>query len=431
MPMDKAAWTTMLAKWAESLVITMLFIVLGMILHDPLSLNSPFPWIWFAPVMIGVQYGLWPSQASILLLLGVYLYPDPSPLLATQFQLFLLGGFTLTIICAIFQSRWAKKIDETQGLAQYLQKRIQSTADAYRVVCLAYQRIEQQYIIKPVSLRSSLGELREMIARRTEDADQDIFGRFLNILALQCSFEIAAIFPVKNGKIKPTSIASIGVTKPPKDDNYLIEECIETSAISYIKTDDVLQDNFGQYLLAAPFLNQDNQIESILLIESMPFLSLNDENIGIIDVLIRYFTAGTATKNSALILNAYPECSVNFANELDRLSQLQKKTCQDSAVIALHLLPHPHQDDYLFALLKEKRGLDTSWEITKNDRKIFMLIMPMTSRAGVESYKIRINQMLTKEFETVLNQGLIKFKTYQISAFADPTHLIRDLINIT
>ena len=376
----KKMWVPIFAPWAESLAVVILFMIASALLHDPLSLQSPFPWIWFAPILIALRYGLWPSQASIVLLVGTYLYYDPNAILSTGFQLFVLGGFLLTVICVMFQNRWGKKIEDMQEIAQYLEKRTQSTADAYHVVSLAYQRLEQQYVVQPVTLRSSLLELREMLARQNIDAQKSgplakfatsskvqedeersiIFNRFLNILALHCSLETAAIFPVHNEKIILDPITSIGKNTPPTQEDFLIQSCIETKTVAYVKAKTILQGHYSNYLLAAPFLNQANDIEAILLIESMPFLSLNDENIGIIDVLIQYFTAGHTIKNAALILDNYPECPVDFANELQRLMQLQKKTLQDSAVVAFILAPHPHQDDYLFKLQLEKRGLDTA-----------------------------------------------------------------------
>ena len=138
----------MFSRWIESLVISLLFIVISEMLHDPLSLKSPFPWIWFAPVLIALRYGLWPSQFSLLLLLFSYLNKDPTPLTTIPFQLFILGGFVLTMVCIMFQIGWSKRVNDSNKVSKYLQKRIQTIAYSYKIVSLAYHRIEQNYIIK-------------------------------------------------------------------------------------------------------------------------------------------------------------------------------------------------------------------------------------------------------------------------------------------
>ena len=420
-----------LTRWIETVVISLLFIIASNIVHDPLSLKSPFPWIWFAPVLIALRYGLWPSQCSFLLLILSYLHKNPTAITTIHFQLFILGGFLLTLVCVMFQSSWSKRVNHSHKVSTYLQKRIQSIAYSYKIVSLAYQRIEQNYVIKPVSIRSSLAELRELLARSDNDQKNNILNRFLNVAALQCSLEVAAIFPVKNNRLIPKSIASIGKITLPKARDFLIEKCLETKAITYIKAKEMLNKKASNHLIIAPFINQRNQIYALLIVEEMPFLSLTNDNIETLGLLIQYFIEGNTVKNADLILKQYPDCPVMFANELQRLTNLQIQTQQDSAVVAFILLEHPHQKDYLFRLQQERRGIDSSWEITQETRKILILLMPLTYRAGIEGYRIRINNTLENEFGTTLNKDTIKFKSCQISSINNPVHLLQDLLNIT
>ena len=411
-------------------MISSLFITVSLILQDPLSLKSPFPWIWFSPVLIALRYGLYTSQLSILLLLSSYLYSDQTPLFNIHFQLFILGGFLLTIVCVMFQNNWLRRIKDSNGISSYLQKRIQTIAYAYKVTLLAYQRLEQSYIVKPVTIRSSLGELREMQANNNNYLQKEIVERFLNIVALHCSLEIAGIFSVKYNQINSKPIVAIGKMKSPKKNDFLIQECIKISSITYVKANNMAKGRVSDFLIVAPFINQEDEIYALLIVEAMPFLSLNDENIETINLLLQYFLEGNTVKNAELMLKQYPDSSVLFANELQRLMNLQKNTKQDSAMVAFFFLPHPHQDDYLFRLKQEKRGLDSFWETTQGNNKILLLLMPITPRAGIESYRIRINNLLEREFQIVLNQNEIKFKTSQLSSFNNPIHLIQDLLTI-
>ena len=399
-------------------------------MQDPLSLKSPFPWIWFAPVLIALRYGLWPSQLSILLILFSYLYQDQTPLFTIPLQLFTLGGFLLTIICALFQNSWSRKVKDSDEISNYLQQRIQTIAYAYKVTVLAYKRLEQSYIVKPVTIRSSLGELREMLASNNNSLLNNVAHRFLNLLAVQCSLEIAAIFPVKNNQIIPRAITAIGKIKSPNKNDFLIKECIGNATITYVKAKEMAKGNVSDFLIVAPFVNQENEIYALLIIEEMPFLSLNDENIETINLLLQYFLEGNTVKNAELILKQYPDCPVLFVNELQRLMNLQKNTKQDSVIVAFLFLPHLHQDDYLFRLKQEKRGLDTFWETSLDNKKILCLLMPLTKHAGIESYKIRVNNLLEKEFQITLNNDEIKFKTCLLSSFNNPIDLIQDLLNI-
>ena len=55
--------------------------------------------------------------------------------------------------------------------------------------------------------------------------------------------------------------------------------------------------------------------------------------------------------------------------------------------------------------------------------------MPLSSHAGIESYRIRMNTVLESEFKATLNESEIKFKVCQISSINNPIHLIEDLMN--
>jgi hypothetical protein len=392
-----------------------------------LSLKSPFPWIWIAPVLIALRYGPWLSQASVGLLLAVYLFKGLAPIYTIDFQLFLLGGFLLTVLCAGFHSAWSKKIIDSNELSLYLQRRIQTISDAYKLTSLAYRGLEQHYIVKPITIRSSLQELRDMFAKSHQQ--KEVLNRFLNMLALHCSLEIAAIFPVKNKRLGSKPIVSIGKLKPVDQLDFLVKECMETSAITYIKASEMLKGHVSNILIVAPFINQEGNLYALLVVEAMPFLSLNDENIEIIRLLVQYFLEGNVVKNAELILKNYPDCPVTFANELQRLTHLQQRTRKDSAVVAFVLLPHPHQEEYLLRLKQEKRGIDTVWEMTDGNKKILIVAMPITYRIGVESFRMRVDDILGREFQTLLNEHKIKFKACQVSAFSNPSDLIKDLLH--
>lgn len=418
-----------LTGWIESFVITILFLIIGQAFNDPLSLKSYFHWIWFAPVVIALRYGLWPSQFSIILLLTYYLYRYPTDFNSIPLQLFTLGGFLLTLLCVIFQKDWSNKISSSEKISDYLQKRIQSTAYAYKIMLLTYRKLEHEYIGKPVTIRSSLIELHELMFRNEEASHKTVLTRFLNIASLLCSIDVGGIFPVKNNEIIPTPISALGTLVQPQQNDFLIQESIEKSKLTYVTVKEILKGHSSQYLIVAPFLDQENNIYALLIIQEMPFLRLNEDNIETLNLLIQYFAEGTSVKNATLILTRFPDCTVEFANELQRLTNLQKATKRDSALVAFQFSDTPHKDNYLFTIKNEKRGIDTTWE-TKIGKNIFLLVlMPFTNIYGVDSYKIRINKILSNDFNITLGSKEIKFKHCQISSFQDPIHILQDLLS--
>lgn len=427
---DNKRYANKVSIWIESLIITLIFIVISELLNDPLSLNSPFPWIWLAPVIIALHYGLLPSQLSIIVLLGEYFYVNINCIFDIHLQLFILGGFILTISCATWQSSWSRKITYNTGISQYLQKRIQTIAYAYRLTSLAYQRLENNYIATPVTLRTSMNELRELISKSNKENQATILNRFINILAIHCAIEKAAIFPVKNNKLIPEPITYIGAINIPSPNNYFIEECIDNAKMIYITSEELIKGNLSDYVIGAPLIDQHKQIYALILIEELPFLSLNDENISTMNLLIEYFMEGNTVRGARKILTQFPDCPVVFANELQRLSKLQKKTGKDSAIALFQFLDIVHQDDYIFRLKQEIRGLDSWWETNHDGAKSLLILMPFTNHAAAECYKLRISQILLDELDITLNQKEIKYRSYQISSSTDSLSLIREIFNI-
>lgn len=425
----KARTRPLLIGWIESLIITALFILAGVLLNDPLSMNSPFPWVWFAPVLIALHYGLWRSITSFLLLIASYLYSDPSQIYSMEFQLFTLGGFLLTVVCIIYNSAMQNRMNENDAISRYLQKRMQNVAYSYSILLLAYKRLEQSYITRPVTIRSSLDELRELLASSDTVSTPSIMNRLLNILALNCSLEVAGIFPVRKNQMLHDAIATVGKMKVPNPEDYLLKECIDTATLCYVTAAEVIKGLLSNYLVAAPLIDQDGQIYALLVIEEMPFLSLNEENLEKINLILQYFSEGKTVKGADLILKQYPGCPVEFANELQRLMNLQKSTKNDSVAVSFQLAEGPHQEDCLFRLRQEVRGIESYWQLSAGKNIILMLLMPFTYREGVEGYKTRISDILSGEFNVSLNDGSIKLKSCQLSSFGDPAALIEDLMN--
>lgn len=427
---DKHNKKSRLSVLVESFIITVVFIVISKLLHDPLSLNSPYPWIWFAPVLVALHYGLVASQFSLCLLLADYLYKDPSPIYMAPFQLFILGGFILTFICATWQNSYSKKLIYSDGISNYLQKRIQSIAHAYKLTSLAYKRLENNYIANPVTIRTSMNEIRNMLETMKGETQASILSRLIHLLAVHCSLEKAAFYPVKDNKIIAEPIATIGAMSAPSPDHYFIQSCIDNKALTYITAEEILKGHLSDYLLGVPLVNQNNIIYAVLLVEEMPFLNLNDENLATINLLVHYFIEGNIVDKAELILDQFPDCPVVFANEVQRLMNLERVTKKDSAIEVFKILDKTRAEDYLFRLKKELRGLDSWWESMHEETPFLLVLMPLSNREAAESYKMRINEILFNEFGFRLNQKEIKFNSYQLSSCSSPVALIEELFKI-
>ena len=415
-----------ITAWLETFIISFIFITAGLLTNDPLSLQSSFPWIWFAPLLTALRYGIWPGLTSIGVIIIVAFYKDINILDQITFQLFILGGFLMTIFAASFQANWEKKNKNNQEISEYLSQRVQSIALAYKCCALAYATIEQNYILKPVTIRSAIMELRDLIANPNYP-QTNVYDRLLNILSQQCSLERAGIFFIQDKKLTTTALVSIGDMQPINIKDNLIVACLEQNKITYINPKNIQNQN--NILVVAPLNNAENNIYALLIIEELPFIKLTHENLEKLNLFLQYFLDGYPLKLARPILEKFPNCPHEFANEFQRLVFLYQKTQKDSALISLKITKSVRQHDYVVRLMQEKRGLDSLWKVTTGDTVVILVIMPLINYAGIEGYRSRINKILSEEFQFTLNANYVKFDAMQIADIKDPVRIINQILN--
>ena len=148
-----------------------------------------------------------------------------------------------------------------------------------------------------------------------------------------------------------------------------------------------------RYLIAAPLENLHNTLFGLLVVEKMPFFSLQDETLQTINLLLGYYSDGLSMHAlSEGIRKRHPECPLNFAFELQRLWHLQQATNLASVVVALEILPRAIELDIPQQLQRLKRALDENWQMQGKGRQLLATLMPIGTRAAAEGYIARIEE---------------------------------------
>src|SRR6185369_16458687 len=88
-------------KWLEALLLTFGALAMGYFFNrnDPFFVHGYFPWIWFAPLLVALRYGIAPGMVSVISICLTYLLMLKQGLLAGDFPTaFMLGGVLITLI---------------------------------------------------------------------------------------------------------------------------------------------------------------------------------------------------------------------------------------------------------------------------------------------------------------------------------------------
>ncbi len=359
---------------AESVVLMVMVLAFSRWLQpgDPLLLHGGFPWLWFASLLVSLRYGsLLGLLSGVVIMVGAWMlfYPHGGPFSALYFA----GGLCQTILAGHFGDTWGSRAERASSLNDYLNDRLAALTNSHYLLRLSHERLEKDLLSRPTTLRDSITELRRFSVSdgtaldkpKKRSVDEPLRGAagLLEFVAQACQIEVAALYPVRDGKIGAEAIASIGdaFTLEPRDE--LVMHALQTLAIAHLKNTDNAA-SVSQYLVSAPLMSADGKLRAMLVIKRMPFLSLNFDNLQLLLVLLGYYADGVEHSSFVQrILDRVPECPHEFALDRSRLTRLEQKTGVASSLVAL-VFPRDEAGDSLFEhVIRRRRSLDVMWPL--------------------------------------------------------------------
>lgn len=381
--------------WAivgETILLPLIAVGIGLWLNpdDPLWIHASFPWAWFAPIVLALRYGPLTGIGGAAMLLLVWLalnlvHPAEFP------KLVFLGGLILVMVIGEFSSLWLARARRAEAIQRYLDQRLEFLTHQYYLLRLSHDRLEQDLISRPMAMRDALGAMRNHIATEQMDSDSAGASALLRLLAQYCQLEVAALHYLVDERLQTAPIATLGNTSPLQADDPLIEHAMQTSHLCHIAQSLNQSEQSSRYLIAAPLNNLDGKCFGLLLVEQMPFFSLQDETLQTINLLLGYYADSLSMHAlAAQIRRKEPDCPPEFAFELQRLWHIRQSSQVSSVVVALEIQSRPGMPDVAQQIQRQKRALDENWLIQDVDRSILATLMPLSGQSAAEGYLSRL-----------------------------------------
>ena len=397
----------------ETLLLTALAVALGAWSNpaDPLWINATFPWIWLAPVVLALRYGPIPGLGGAAALLAAWMLFHFSGWVTGDFpKIHFLGGLILVMLCGEFSSLWLARTRRAESVQRYLEQRLEYLTHQQYLLRLSHDRIEQELIARPMTLRDALGALQSPMAEVTAD-NKALPGaaELLRLLVQYCQIETASLHNIfRSGLPDPEPAATIGRTSPFDGSDALVRHALQTRTLSHVMSEPQDAAEPQKYLVAAPLVTFDDECLGLLVIEHMPFFALTEETLQALNLLLGYYVDAIVRKRAtASILARHPDCPEEFAFELLRASRLAKFSAVESRLVALEI---PNRSDlaaFAQQTLRQKRGLDVAWLIERKNIQVLATLMPLCNSAGAEGYIARIDAlMLQQRGETLADVGI-------------------------
>jgi polysaccharide biosynthesis protein PelD len=368
--------------------------------NDPFMVELPFPWLWLAPTLLGLRYGTLAAFGSIGLIAGSWSLWDLLSQNPNQFPAhFFMGGLILSLIAGEFADVWIVRLKRVREANAYLNERLESLTRRHYLLKLSHERLEQDMLTKPMTLRDSIMHIREIMVTGLQDPSAlPHASAVMHLLAQTCQLEVAALYPINQGKVNKKAGASIGTPQELNLNDALLTYALERNELTHLQTEH-LQDAESRYLVVAPLIATNQQCLGILVVERMPFLSLNQETLQFLSVLLGYYADNVKLIPLAMkILRDNPTCPIEFASELLRLERVQRESGLPSSITAFVISDSPHRQDIFAEMVRQRRQMDISWDIRLSDRDIIITMMPLHGDAAVTGYLLRSQKWLKDMF---------------------------------
>jgi polysaccharide biosynthesis protein PelD len=188
----------------------------------------------------------------------------------------------------------------------------------------------------------------------------------------------------------------------------------------------------SRYIACAPLISASGETRALLVVERMPFLSLNHDNLQLLFVLLGYYGDGLEyARATHELIDAVPGCPSDFGLEYGRLVQLHQRSGIESSVVALSF-PRDEEHDSLFEhVLRRGRSADLAWPLQTSKRSVLLNLMPLADATGVAGYLARIETNLRNQFDTDFERARIGVHTLHVTGASGKTSLAELLQRVT
>ncbi|MCT7325081.1 PelD GGDEF domain-containing protein [Ralstonia mojiangensis] len=397
---------------------------------NPLLLGHGFPWIWLVPLILALRYGTLLGALAALVVLGAWAVFYGQTAAAGSFpRMYFLGGLMLVLIGGQYGDIWGARLSRARTVNGYLNDRLSALTKNHFLLRLSHERLENDLLAKPTTLRDTLTQLRNIaLAARehgTGDNAPDVAQLpgaepFLQWTAQACQLEVAAMLRVTGNRIDTEPVARVGTPFDIVADDPLIRHCIDTHTLGHPQAPELRNVNNpedgSRYVACAPVLSGADELIGLVVVQQMPFLSLSYENLQFLLVLLGYYADGVRHLTvSSEILDLVPDAPYEFALDLGRLARLHRDTGIDSSVVAL-IFDQDETSDALFeSVVRSRRALDVVWQASGKNRRAIITLMPLSGAGAVSAYLVRIEDSLRAQFGVDFEGGRISVQTLHVT----------------
>ncbi|WP_331774823.1 PelD GGDEF domain-containing protein [Sulfurospirillum sp. 1612] len=366
----------------ETIAIFLLYVAIGYLIdpHDICMLNSEVSYMTILLIVVTLFHGL----EGGLLLIGLfavcmwYFYPE---FYYVQF----LMGMIITLICGEFYYFWNKKIRKYKISSDYQETKLLELSKSFYALKISHDQLEKNYVFKPMSLRNSIRYIKQM----SQNEDR-YFKEFLSLIENTFQINIATLlYKSRTDKTLQVVAQSEGTQEQGHLNlqDPLVKMSLESKRPVYISDHAKTQ---SQYIAAIPTVYQD-KIEGMLLIEKMPFMSFNKENLIAISIMFDYFFSQIRIQDE---LDGFTDLEIiedlSFRLECARLIQMQERYQVNSSALVIKTDDALMGERLYSMICRLLRSLDKVTAVKGPQYYKIVMIFPFANKDMIEGFMKRL-----------------------------------------
>lgn len=445
--------------WRLALVETVALMALALGLSawlrpaDPLWINAGFPWMWLMVALTALRYGSLHGVLAMAMALGTWLVIDATPPGLGEFpRASFLGGLVLALVAGAFCDRWVAQITQAQAVNAYLDERLHVLTQHHFVLNASHDRLEQELLTRPFTLRETLMTLRQLLRPPYGDGGTlPAADALLQLLARTCRIESAALFAIQAQRITERPVAALGGfgidpraesgsgdlrgefgggAGPLDHADPMLLAALESGQLMHVQSEPFVDaERPSRYVICAPLVSSDGATHGVLAVERIAFTALTLENLQFMTVLLAYYGDSIdPDQRSAPLLAAYPRCPPEFAIELARAARLLQTSFLRSSLAVFTLPADATRATEVAARLQRLgRNVDVSWQHTEEGARMLVVLLPLTAAAGLASYAERIASEWRTQTGNDLAQDDVRFLAAELDV-GDAVPQVRALL---
>ncbi len=381
--------------------------------HDPLGLNSGFPWVAALPVVFAARYGsAWGIGCAILTAL-ICAYPWAAyEGQAAALTVLAVGTVILCVVVGDSATTWRRRSGQAEAENQYLRHRLKEFSNDYHVLKVSHGQLEEYMAGQRLSLRQALQQLQPVLS--SSDDGLQAGSELMAVFAQFCSVQIAGLYAIENNtKLIAEPVATHGdmVALPIHDP--LLKLAIEEQKLVSVKVESLAKDDHESELLAVvPLVDAQNHLHGVLAIKDMHFMAFQQDNLNILALLGAYIgdmltrSRGQSQSNTGW-----------FSAELDTALRFARSHSVQSTLVCIRLRESEQSEAVIDFITDGIRSLDSAWMPPEDyTTPSTAILMPLMTEMQSEAYMLRLHNTVRENFNADLQQLIDSVAIMQIDA---------------